>query len=355
MMIQENLLYQQDIQNALETVPDLEKLSGKRILIIGATGMVGSCLVDMLMTYSAKAEQPISVIALARKEDKLRERFAPYLCLGHFSYVIGDICEAVPALQETPDIMIHAASNSHPIAYAEDPVGTIKTNVFGLDNLLQYAVQNKVERVLFLSSVEVYGENTTSHDKLVEEDCGYINCNTLRAGYPESKRVGEALCQAYKAKYGIDVVIARLSRLYGPTMQMDDSKVISQFIKRAVVKQDIILKSKGEAVYSYTYIVDAVSALLTILLKGKSGEAYNVADSKSETSILELAEIVAKIADSKIVYELPDSMEGKGYSNVKKSMMDATKLENLEWKALTPLKEGVLRTIEIRGGNTAND
>ncbi|MBQ9136371.1 MAG: NAD-dependent epimerase/dehydratase family protein [Lachnospiraceae bacterium] len=348
-MIQENLLYQQDIQNALVEISGLEKLGSKRVLITGATGMVGSCLTDMLMTYSAKVDSPISVIALARNESKLRERFAPYLCLERFSYVIGDISEAVPVLREGPDIIIHAASNSHPIAYAEDPVGTIKANVFGLDNLLQYAVQNKVERILFLSSVEIYGDNNTAHDKFVEEDCGYINCNTLRAGYPESKRVGEALCQAYKVKYGIDVVIARLSRLYGPTMQMDDSKVISQFIKRAVEKQDIILKSKGKAVYSYTYIVDAVSALLTVLLKGESGEAYNVADSKSEISILNLAELVSQVAGSKIVYELPDTLESTGYSNVMESVMVATKLENLGWKAWTPLSTGVEKTIAILG------
>ena len=346
MMIQNNSLYREDVEKALEKIPGLAQLDNKTIFISGATGMVGSCLVDMLMAYS-RHDSPISVIALARNEDKLRERFAPYLCADNFFYVIGDIGEKVPALQSRPDIIIHAASNSHPVAYAEDPVGTIKTNVFGLDNLLQYAVQAKVERVLFLSSVEVYGENTTGRERFAEKDFGYIDCNTLRAGYPESKRVGEALCQAYRVKNSVDVVTARLSRLYGPTMQMDDSKVICQFIKKAVDKQDIVLKSSGQAVYSYTYIVDAVAALLTILTQGAAGEVYNIADRQSEISILELAELAAQTAGSKIVHEKPDVTESVGYSNIKSSMMDAGKLEKLGWNALTPLKQGLVKTIKI--------
>lgn len=346
-MINNNQIYRQDIDAGLKQEANYKRLGNKKIMITGATGMVGSCLIDTMMAYSAQSGIPIRVIALARNEDKIRERFAPYLSSDYFSYVCEDISERMPYLPVKPDIIIHAASNSHPMAYAEDPIGTIKTNVFGLDNLLRYATEAKTERLLFLSSVEVYGENNTVKERFTESDCGYIDCNTLRAGYPESKRLGEALCQAYRAKHGIDVVIARLSRLYGPTMQMDDSKVVCQFIKRAIQNKDIVLKSSGQAVYSYTYVVDAVVALITILTQGKNGEVYNVADSQSETSILQLAELVAKVAGTKVNYEMPNATESKGYSNVQKSLMKAEKLEQLGWRPQTSLGQGIEKTIMI--------
>lgn len=340
-------LYQKDIYDALLLKLNLEQLWGKRILVTGATGMVGVCLIDMLMFYSKQNDGTISVVALARNEEKMRRRLKQYFGLTNFSYVIGDINASVPQIQGEVDIIIHAASNSHPVIYAEDPIGTIKTNVIGLDNLLAYAVERKIQRFLFVSSIEVYGESINNKERFEEDDCGYINCNTLRAGYPESKRVGEALCQAYREKYGLDVVIARLSRLYGPTMQPDDSKVISQFIRNAANSGNIVLKSKGETIYVYTYIVDAVSALLTVLTKGTEGEAYNVADMLSEIAIKDLAQMIADYSGTQVVFEEPDEKEKNGYSNIKKSLMSADKLMQLGWQPLTHLQDGITKTIRL--------
>lgn len=334
---------------AIAILQDLElgSLEGKKILLTGATGMVGVCLIDTLMYLSNGQANAVSIVALARNEEKLKQKFHAYLSLPNFSYVIGDVNIAVPQIEEEIHIIIHAASNSHPVIYAEDPIGTIKTNVIGLDNLLAYAVEKKVQRFLFLSSIEVYGENIGEKERFAEEDCGYINCNTVRAGYPESKRVGEALCQAYRKKHGIDVVIARLSRLYGPTMQLNDSKVINQFIRNAIKGDNIVLKSKGEAVYSYTYIMDAINALLIILIKGANGEAYNVADIMSEISIKDLAQMIADYAELQVVFEEPNDKEKSGYSNVKKSLMSAEKLTHLGWRAVTHLHEGIIKTIKL--------
>ena len=142
------------------------------------------------------------------------------------------------------DYVIHAASNTHPVAYASDPIGTITANVFGTQYLLDYAKEADCKRFVFLSSVEIYGENRGDTDKFTEDYLGYIDCNTMRAGYPESKRTGEALCQAYRKQMEMDVVIPRLSRVYGPTMLMSDTKALSQFILKSVKQEDIVLKSE---------------------------------------------------------------------------------------------------------------
>ena len=180
-----------------------------------------------------------------------------------------------------------------------------------------------------------------------EDYCGYINCNTMRAGYPESKRCGEALCQAYKSQKGLDIVIPRLTRSYGPTMLMSDTKAISQFIRKGVAGEDIILKSAGTQYYSYTYMADAVSGLLTVLLCGESGEAYNIADIASDIMLKDLAAIIADTAGKQVVFELPDAVEAAGYSTATKARLDGSKLKTLGWKPAYDIRGGLERTISI--------
>lgn len=151
------------------------------------------------------------------------------------------------------DYVLHFASNTHPLQYATDPIGTITTNIIGVQNLLDFSVEHNVTRFVFASSNEVYGENRGDVEKFNEEYCGYINCNTMRAGYPESKRCGEALCQAYKAQKNLDIVIPRLTRSYGPTLLNTDTKALSQFLHNGVAGENIVLKSAGIQYYSWLF------------------------------------------------------------------------------------------------------
>lgn len=343
--------YEQQIDNIIEQSPFLNELTNKSILITGATGMVGSCMIDLIMKYNNLYDANIHVVAMARNGERIKEVFSEYIGQKTFSIAAGDVNQKIPEIGSI-DYMIHAASNTHPVVYASDPIGTIQTNVLGLINLLELGVLQKVKRMVFLSTVEIYGENRGDVERFTEEYCGYLDCNTLRAGYPEGKRVGEALCQAYRKQYGIEILIPRLSRLYGPTMRMSDTKAISQFIKKAAAGEDIVLKSEGNQLYSYTYVVDAVSAILHILCKGIDGEAYNISDMGSEITLKDLAQLLAEIAHTKVIFMLPEESERQGYSKATKALLDANKLKTLGWEANTALKEGLRVTVELIKGSS---
>lgn len=342
MGVLENALYKEDINYITNLDLPWYKFENKTILISGASGMIGSCIVDVLMNKNINTK----IIALGRDEDKAKKRFCEYWNNYNFHFVKGDITRSIPDTDKV-DFIIHVASNTHPVQYATDPIGTITTNIIGTNNLLNYGVAHNIERFLFASSVEIYGENRGDVDYFNESYCGYIDCNTLRAGYPEGKRAGESLCQAFIKQEGMDIVIPRLSRIYGPTMQMSDSKAIAQFIKKGIAKEDIILKSKGTQLYSYSYVTDAVAALLTILLKGENGEAYNISDSDSDIMLKDMANIIAEYVGTKVVFELPDDTESIGYSKATKAILDSTKLQSLGWKARYDIKKGLYRTIDI--------
>ena len=346
MIKQSNKLYFRDIQLAADTKIDWSKLSNKTMLITGATGMIASVLIDILMYRNESCNQNTKLIAVSRNEQKAKERFGLYWDSEQFTYLSQDIANPLPKLGKI-DYILHAASNTHPRAYATDPIGTITANVQGTYQLLEYAVNHACERFLFFSSVEIYGENKNDVDKFDETYLGYIDCNTTRAGYPESKRLGEAMCNAFAAQKGQDFVVGRFSRVYGPTMLEEDSKAIAQFIHKAVAGEDIVLKSEGNQLYSYTYVVDAAMAALYLLLYGEKGEAYNVADASSDILLRDLAGLLAKEAGTKVIFELPDAVEKAGYSTATKAILDASKIEQLGWHAQTSIAEGIAKTVQI--------
>ena len=344
MDLYENRLYLEDIERVAGLDLPWEKLRGKSVLISGATGLVGSFLVDVLLSRDIVG----TVYALGRSEEKARSRFSRWAQDERFVFIPYDINR--PLVREdlgVVDYILHMASNTHPMQYSTDPIGTITTNIIGLQNMLEFAVEHHAARFAFTSSNEIYGENRGDTEFFREDYCGYINSNTMRAGYPESKRCGEALCQAYKAQKGLDVVIPRLTRSYGPTMLMSDTKAISQFIRKGIAGEDIVLKSAGTQYYSYTYMADAVSGLLTVLLLGESGEAYNIADEKSDIMLKDLAAIIAGIAGKKVVFEIPDAVEAAGYSTATKARLDGSKLKSLGWRANYDIRTGMERTLGI--------
>lgn len=172
-------------------------LKNKTFLITGATGMIGKCLIDIIMNKNIKEDLNCTIIAVGRNKEKAKERLGMYFDNKNFMFVESDINKSINIDIDNIDYILHAASATHPLQYSSDPIGTITANVIGLYNLLELAKEKNNKRFIFASSVEIYGENRKDIEKFDENYLGYIDCNTLRAGYPESKRVGEALCQAY--------------------------------------------------------------------------------------------------------------------------------------------------------------
>ncbi|MGR1083453.1 NAD-dependent epimerase/dehydratase family protein [Olegusella massiliensis] len=341
----DNALYIEDVERVANLPLDWSALDGAVVAITGATGMVGSFLVDVLMRRGKS-----HVLALGRNAEKARVRL-PYFDNPNFSFAKYDVNEPDKVPEMQADIVFHLASNTHPRAYATDPIGTITSNIQGLRNLLEWTFpedgKGSTRRLVFASSNEIYGENRGDVDLFSEDYCGYLDCCTLRAGYPEAKRLGEALCHAYITQRSAAVYIPRVTRTYGPTMLMSDTKAISQFVKKGLAGEDVVLKSKGTQLYSYQYVADTVSGLLWVLLAGEPGRAYNIADESSNITLRDLAQSIADAAGTQVVFELPDSVENAGYSTATKALLDGSRLHKLGWTPAYDMKSGMSRTLSI--------
>ena len=339
-------IYATDIAGIVNENLSWEKLSGKTLLLTGASGLIGTVLVDALMKKNRDDNLNVKILAAGRNEKIASERFADYLGDKNFEFVKLDVNNPIEISQPV-DFIIHAASNTHPLLYSTDPVGTMTANILGTQNLLEFGRKKNISRFVFVSSVEIYGKALNSEDLFDESYCGYIDCNTLRASYPEAKRAGEALCQAYISQHKMDIVIPRLSRIYGATMRLNDSKAMSEFIMNGVRGEDIVLKSKGIPRFSYCHAPDAACGIFYCLLKGDCGIAYNVVDSSEILSLREIAEYISSLAGKKVVFELPSETQTKGFSKAINAIMTNDKLRTLGWVPKDDTRSGVKKTIEI--------
>lgn len=337
-------LYQEDLANVL-SIPGIEGLKGRQFLITGASGLIGVCLLDALMLYN-KQGAGITVYAVGRSKEKSMLRLGEYYNDPCFHFIEQDVRQPLPK-DVKPDFIIPLASNTHPLAYSQYPIETIEINVKGAEYALLKA-QSCGAKVLYPSTVEVYG-NARGEDVFTEDYTGNLNLSNARSCYAESKRVSEALCQSYIAEKGVNVKIVRLSRVFGPTMLMSDSKASSQFIIKALNKEDIVLKSKGEQFFSYTYVADAVSAMLFVLLHGENGVAYNIANKLCDVHLKDFAQKCAVVAGTKVVFDLPSEVEKRGYSVAMNAILSTDRLSELGFKSHYSFSDAISRTIKILG------
>ena len=332
-------MYKDGIREAAEKLG----LRDASILITGATGLIGSCIIDVLVTANNEFGAKLKIYALGRSREKLLKRFGTNVVP-----VVQDITTSLNDNIEY-DYIVHGASNADPKSYATQPVETILTNIIGNKNILDYCTRHKETKMILTSTFEVYGELKNT-DVYSESMSGIIDQTILRNGYPESKRCCELLLRSYVDEYGVNAVIARLPSVYGPTMTESDSKAHAQFIRNARNKENIVLKSNGDQRRTYCYVLDVVNALFAILLKGRNGEIYNVSNEKSIASVAEVAKTCAELAGTEVVFRLPDETEAKGFSRSKNCILDNSKLRALGWKGKYSLREGLAETLEYLKG-----
>lgn len=348
----EHKLYAEDLSQINQLKLPWSNLDGSSILVTGATGLIGSILVDTLILRNEMRKADINIWVLGRNEATLRERFGKYFDKDYFHYILQDVSSKI-VINMPIDYIIHAASKGDPYSFATDPVGVMNSNYMGMFQVLELAKEKHSKKVLYISSGEVYGIQSLTNapdinkSAMGEEDYGYVNILNPRSCYASSKRATETLCASFGYQYGIDVTIARPCHTYGPTMLSSDSRVIGEFILKALQHSNIVMKSQGIQKRSYCYAADTAAALIYILLLGENGEAYNIANKNSIITIKELAELIARIAKTKVVFEIPEETDTKRDSNIVNGVLKSTKLEGLGWIPKYGIVEGIERTMRI--------
>ena len=317
-----------------------QMLQGRNIMVTGATGLIGSCLVEILLQ---KKVEGCNVYAFGRNESRAKERFADYWDRSDFHFVKADVISPLES-DITFHYIVHAASNASPNFFVNNPVDVMLSNLQGVQNLMNYGLKHSLERFLFVSSGEVYGEGDGR--EFTEDYSGKVDSMSPRSCYPSSKRAAETLCASYASQYQVHASVARLSHTYGPYFTESDNRVYAQFIRNVLNEEDIVLKSKGEAFRSWCYVVDSAKALLYVLMKGESGLAYNVADATSNISIRDLAEMVARIANRKVIFQLPDEEAQKQQTFITKAVFNTLRLESLGWSVNGKMADKMAATIE---------
>lgn len=331
--------YLKDIRRINDFTLPWERLSGANILVTGATGLIGSALVDALMLHAGRDYQ---VYAAGRNEQRAKVRFADYLGDVSFHFLKYDVME--PLQTDVPfHYIIHAASPGSPNFFASNPVEVMKANLMGVTHLMEYGLAHDMRRLLYVSSGEVYGE--CAEVPFTEQSSGYLDCTNPRACYPSSKRAAETLCVAYAAEYGADVVIARPCHTYGPCFTESDNRAYAQFIRLAREGKDIILKSPGLQMRSWCYVADAVCALLHILFKGESRQAYNVADDTSNLTIRQLAEHIARIGGCQVRFDVDEALMRQN-DIISRAVFDTTRLRALGWHPIADVEHNLRSSIQ---------
>ena len=352
----ENNIFHEDMQNiARASYIPWEKLQHKTILITGATGLIGFNLVSALTYVVLYKDIALKIIALVRDEEQAKKRFHEILTAGApLRFLVGDL-NHIPTVEEKIDYIIHGGSSTASRYFSEHPVETITTNLNGATHLLELARKNQSEGFLFLSSMEVYG-GIHCREKVDERHASFVDTMIPRSSYPEVKRMVESLCACYADEYGVPAKSIRLTQTFGTGIRKSDNRVFAQFTHSAMNHEDIIMFTKGGTEHSYLYTADAVSAILTVLLKGDAGESYNAANEQTYCSIKEMAETVANLDIIKEKYNGPVSVvidesknNGKMYPPELYMDLDTKKIQQLGWKVTRNLKEMFTRMILTMG------
>lgn len=341
----EKSMEEMDLEYIANSDLEWSKYKNKTIFVTGATGLIGSLLVKAFAYYNCLHQGNIKIIGLIRNEEKAKRIYGKWYNNYGIHLMIGDI-EQIPVIAGDIDYIFHTVSITASKMMVQHPVLTIQTSYMGTKNVLDLAVDKKIEGMVYVSSMEVYGIPDEKKEYITEKDLGYIELENVRSSYSEGKRICECLCNAYVAEFGLTVKSARLAQTFGAGVLQEDNRVYAQFARSAMKKENLVLRTDGSSEGNYCYTRDVIRALLLLGYSGKVGEAYNVVNEKSHMTIREMAELVANDVSNgeiKVEFDIPDEAKSLGYAPKVKMHLSSEKLNKLGWKAEVDMKEAYLR------------
>ncbi|MCD7715641.1 MAG: NAD-dependent epimerase/dehydratase family protein [Lachnospiraceae bacterium] len=385
----EDSILQADLERiAGSELVDWERLRGKRVLVTGATGLIGSLLARGLICASVERSLDIRVVALVRNPEKGKAVLGAFLEDG-LELAVGDILSPVTVDGEV-DFIFHCASVTASKDFVDRPVETIQTTLKGTEHLLELAREKNAESMVYLSSMEIYGTpDTHSYEKIPvhlpnhcglsdtienlpgtgnaengedretpaagnvagasqtaaimrENTYGDIDPLRVRSSYSEGKRMAEGLCAAYAHEYGVPVKMARLAQTFGAGIPKTENRVFAQFARSILNGEDIVLHTDGGKAHCYCYTTDAVLGLLTVLLRGENGQAYNISNEETYSTIRGMAKMLIQNhpqSGSRLVFDIPEDADQYGYAPTSRMLICSEKLRKLGWKAEVGLPE----------------
>lgn len=321
---------------------NLKELKNATVFLTGGTGFIGSALLRAMVAEN------IFVIALTRDVKR-----ATSICRSPLvTWVSGDVTKPI-FYEGSVDYIIHGASVTASKDFVSKPLHTITVAIDGTKNVLDFAVEKKVKKVVYLSSMEIYGVGQYGADPVEEENYGYLDLLDPRNSYPQSKRMCETICISYKIEQNVPVVIARLTQVFGGETKGNDQRMFAQFLRTASQGKKIILKTQGTTVRGYCHIEDTISALTYLLLLGQDGQAYNVCNPDLTMSVRDLAEKIASFYGTTVHLEENDQ-NTTGYLPPFRMVLSVEKLKQLGWQPKLDLNSALAQEIPYNTNHKDN-
>jgi nucleoside-diphosphate-sugar epimerase len=357
-------MYMADLVTAAEHTIDIALLNGKRVMITGASGTIGSFIVDMLMAYNDVKDGNIGVVACGRSPERLKARFSKWsesknLEFARLDVLDEDLTELYPG---NIDYCIHAAGNAYPSAFVGQFEDTVKGNILGTDALMRFAAKHGCSRFVYVSSGEVYSvsdedkirlevifkEYSASFKDYCREVLKLVSEKGPRSSYPISKWATEKMC--LENRLGLCCNVVRPCHTFGPGITGNDDRAHVQFALKAAKGETIVLNSAGTQLRSYNYVADASSAIISVMTCSKAGTCMDICSPDNVITIRDLAELMGKAAGVSVVVKEPDERQKSLLSPINKQVLDSSALSELGWKKAFDLERGTEHFVKIVEG-----
>ena len=292
-----------DIASIVNDILEFSKtLENKRILVVGGRGFLGTYFIKSLQLLNQNLQHPTKILVL---DNQITSKYKDDFDDPNITFLEHDIVNPL-SLKDDLHYIIHTASIASPPIYRKFPIKTLDVNYQGTRNLLELAKEKKILSMLFLSSSEIYGDPEIVPTP--ESYWGHVSCTGPRACYDESKRLGETISLLYYQQFGVPIKIVRPFNVYGPFLNLDDGRIIPDFMKNAFEKHEIVIHSDGSPTRSFCYVTDAIRAFFRMLFLAPDGSICNVGNDE-EVSVLTVAEKIKKIFDYQVNIKIEKNID----------------------------------------------